>query len=153
VAGADQDVHVAAFGVLTARHRPEHPHIVKNCPCRLSFKPSDEIQRHLVNAQPLVAEQDLVGWRQALDIQGAFGSYWVMRNVLEEITRRAVHLSRQQRLALARFLIEMDDPGDEGTAAAWDLEIRERVRAVEDGRAVGIPYDEVLARIDRRLAP
>jgi hypothetical protein len=77
-----------------------------------------------------------------------------MSKALEEIRRDAVQLPRHERLALARFLIELDDPSrDEAIDAAGDVEIRERVRAVEEGRIVGIPYDEVLARIDRRLAP
>ena len=68
-----------------------------------------------------------------------------MSKALEEITRDAVQLPRHQRLALARFLIELDDPSrDDAIDAAWDAEIRERVRAVEEGRTVGIPHDEVL---------
>jgi hypothetical protein len=77
-----------------------------------------------------------------------------MSTALENVTREAVHLPRHQRLALARFLIEMDDPSaEEDVDRAWDAEIRERVRAVEEGRTKGIPYDEVLALVDRRLAP
>jgi putative addiction module component (TIGR02574 family) len=35
--------------------------------------------------------------------------------------------------------------------AAWDAEIQARVRAVKEGRVEGIPYEQVLARVDRRL--
>ncbi len=77
-----------------------------------------------------------------------------MSSTLEQITRDAVQLPRHQRLALARFLIELDDPaGDPDIEEAWDKEIRERVQAVEQGEVEGIPYDEVRARIDQRLAP
>jgi hypothetical protein len=77
-----------------------------------------------------------------------------MRKGLEDITREAVQLPRHQWLALARFLIELDERSeDDGVDAAWDTEIRERVLAVEEGRTVGVPHEEVLARIDRRLAP
>jgi putative addiction module component (TIGR02574 family) len=77
-----------------------------------------------------------------------------MSKALEAITRQAVDLPRHQRLALARFLIEMDDPADdEEVQQAWDAEISERVRAVQEGRTEGIPYEEVLARVDRRLGP
>ncbi len=76
-----------------------------------------------------------------------------MSTALEKVTREAVHLPRHQRLALARFLIEMDAPAaEEDVDRLWDAEICERVRAVEEGRTKGIPYDEVLARVDRRLA-
>ena len=72
---------------------------------------------------------------------------------LEDVTREAIALARHQRVSLARFLIELDDPGwDADVEAAWDAEIQARVRAVKAGRAEGIPYEEVLARIDRRLA-
>ncbi|MBE7502691.1 MAG: addiction module protein [Verrucomicrobiales bacterium] len=77
-----------------------------------------------------------------------------MSTALEKVTREAVDLPRHQRLALARFLIEMDDPAaDEDVQQAWDEEISERVRAVQEGRTAGIPYEQVLARVDRRLGP
>jgi putative addiction module component (TIGR02574 family) len=72
---------------------------------------------------------------------------------LEDVTREAIDLPRHQRLALARLLIELDEPGsDVDVEAAWETEIRARVRAVKEGRVEGVPYDQVLARVDRRLA-
>jgi putative addiction module component (TIGR02574 family) len=72
---------------------------------------------------------------------------------LEDVAREAIELPRHQRLSLARLLIELDDPGSEADVeAAWDAEIQARVRAVKEGRVEGIPYEEVLARVDRRLA-
>lgn len=77
-----------------------------------------------------------------------------MSKALEEVSREAIQLPRQQRLALARFLIELDESiVEEGVEAAWEAEIEERVRAVDEGRAQAIPYDQVLSRIDRRRAP
>ncbi len=77
-----------------------------------------------------------------------------MSKALEEITREAIQLPRHQRLTLARLLIELEDPGeDTDVECAWDEEIRARVRAVEEGRVEGIPYEQVLARVDQRLAP
>lgn len=35
--------------------------------------------------------------------------------------------------------------------AAWDEEIRARLKAVEEGKVNGIPYEQVLGRVDRRL--
>lgn len=75
-----------------------------------------------------------------------------MSMALEEVTREAIQLPRHHRLALARILIELDDPGtDADVEAEWDAEIQARVRAVEEGRVEGIPYEQVLARIDQRL--
>jgi putative addiction module component (TIGR02574 family) len=72
---------------------------------------------------------------------------------LEVVAREAIALPRHQRLSLARLLIEFDDPGSEtDVEVAWDAEIQARLRAVKEGRVQGIPYDEALARIDRRLA-
>ncbi|MFM7100482.1 MAG: addiction module protein [Verrucomicrobiota bacterium] len=75
-------------------------------------------------------------------------------SALEKVTKEAVALPLHQRLALARFLIGMDDPvGDEDVQQAWDAEISGRVRAVRQGRTEGIPYRQVLARLGRRLRP
>jgi putative addiction module component (TIGR02574 family) len=76
-----------------------------------------------------------------------------MSMVLEDVAREAMGLPRHQRLALARLLIELDDPGsDADVEAAWEAEIQARLRAVKEGRVQGIPYEEVLARVGRRLA-
>ena len=75
-----------------------------------------------------------------------------MSMALEDVTREAIELPPHQRLALARLLIELDDPcSDTDVEAVWEAEIQARVRAVNEGRAEGIPYDQVLSRISRRL--
>jgi putative addiction module component (TIGR02574 family) len=72
---------------------------------------------------------------------------------LEDLAREAIGLPRHQRLSLARMLIELDDPGsDADIDAAWETEIQARIKAVKEGRIEGIPYEEVLARVDRRFA-
>jgi hypothetical protein len=77
-----------------------------------------------------------------------------MNKAMEEVARDATQLPRHQRLALARFLLEMDAPATPtGIEAEWDAEIRERIRSVEEGRSEALPYAEVLARVDRRLGP
>ena len=75
-----------------------------------------------------------------------------MSMALEDVTREAIGLPRHQRLSLARLLIELDEPGpDADVEAAWEAEIAARLRAVREGRVEGIPYEQVLARVDRRL--
>jgi putative addiction module component (TIGR02574 family) len=72
---------------------------------------------------------------------------------LEDVAREAIGLPRHQRMSLVRLLIELDDPGsDADVEAIWEAEIEDRVRAVKEGRVEGIPYEEVLARVDRSLA-
>jgi len=72
---------------------------------------------------------------------------------MEDVTREAIGLPRDQRLSLARLLIELDEPGpDADVEAAWEAEIAARLLAVREGRVEGISYEQVLARVDRRLA-
>lgn len=73
---------------------------------------------------------------------------------MEDVVRDATQLPRQQRLALARFLLELDiSTSPEGAEAQWEAEIRDRVQTVESGQARALPYADVLARIDRRFGP
>lgn len=63
---------------------------------------------------------------------------------VEEITKEVVELPRHQRLALVRLLLDLDQPGtSEEIEQAWDEEIRARVKAVDEGRANGIPYEQI----------
>ena len=67
-----------------------------------------------------------------------------MATPIEKITQEVVELSRRERLTLMRLLLDLDQPskGDE-IEKAWDQEIRARVKAVDQGRASGIRYDEI----------
>ena len=63
---------------------------------------------------------------------------------IEEITKEIVELPHHQRLALIRLLLDLDQPGtSDEIERAWDEEIRARVKAVDEGRAVGIPYEDI----------
>lgn len=67
-----------------------------------------------------------------------------MPKALTEITKEAIQLPRQQRLVLAGLLLELEDGGADPKAdEAWEQEIQARIKAVDDGTAVGIPYEEV----------
>jgi hypothetical protein len=77
-----------------------------------------------------------------------------MPKALDELAREVLQLPRQQRLALAGFLLELEDASEDPNAdAAWEEEIRARIEAVENGTAVAIPYEEVVREAQRRLAP
>jgi len=77
-----------------------------------------------------------------------------MPKALEEVTKEAMDLPPQQRLALASFLLESADAAlDPDAEAAWDSEIRDRIRAVDEGRVTGIAYEDVMREAERRLAP
>lgn len=63
---------------------------------------------------------------------------------IQEITKEVVELPRHQRLALVRLLLDLDQPGpSDEIEHVWDEEIRARVKAVDEGRANGIPYEQI----------
>ena len=73
---------------------------------------------------------------------------------LEEVTKEAMDLPLRQRLALAEFLLESADAAaDPEAEAAWDSEIRDRIRAIDEGRVTDIAYEDVMRVAERRLAP
>ncbi len=73
---------------------------------------------------------------------------------MEEITTKAMGLPLQQRLALAGVLLaSAQTPPDPEAEAAWDSEIRDRIRAIDEGRVHGVAYEDVMRDVERRLAP
>ena len=99
-------------------------------------------------------ELDATGGYQGLDVRGHSATFLGMNRVMEDVARNATQLPRQQRLPLARFLLELDAaPSTEAVDNDWDTEIRDRVQAVQTGQAKALPYAEVLARIDQRFGP
>ena len=76
-----------------------------------------------------------------------------MSNSVESIASEAMQLPEDQRLVLAhRILASVEPVGDPGIDAAWDMEIRERIRRYDAGQAASIPVSEVFAALDRKLA-
>lgn len=76
-----------------------------------------------------------------------------MSAALEEITEKAFRLSRQERLALANRLLSDDEENvSPEIEAAWENEIVARIQAIDDGTAVGIPYEEVVRAAHSRRA-
>jgi putative addiction module component (TIGR02574 family) len=67
-----------------------------------------------------------------------------MATSIEKITQEVVELSRRERQTLMRILLDLDQPpkGEE-VEKAWDQEIRARVKAVDEGRVLGIQYDQI----------
>jgi putative addiction module component (TIGR02574 family) len=76
-----------------------------------------------------------------------------MPTTLEKVAHDAIELSRHDRLALARILLDLDAPSaGEDVDAAWDAEIRARLAAYDEGRVQAEPFEEVRARMQRRFA-
>lgn len=64
-----------------------------------------------------------------------------------------MRLSRKERLALANRLLNDDEDSDASEIeAAWEEEILARIQAIDDGTAVGIPYEEVIRAARNRRA-
>ena len=62
-----------------------------------------------------------------------------MPTALEQVTKEAMDLSSREKLALAEFLIESAEAAaDPEAEAAWDSEIRDRIRAIDEGRVTGV---------------
>ena len=54
---------------------------------------------------------------------------------------------------MAEFLLELEEsPADPQVAAEWEQEIQERIRAIEEGSARGVPYEQVMREAQDRLA-
>lgn len=77
-----------------------------------------------------------------------------MAATLEEITKTALQLPMKQRIALAGFLLETEDiSSDPEVDAAWEHEILERIKAVDSGSVIGVSYQSVMLKAEKRLAP
>ena len=77
-----------------------------------------------------------------------------MPATLEQVTKEAMDLPPRQKLALAEFLLESAEAAaDPEAEAAWDSEIRDRIRAIDEGRVAGVSYDDVMRSAEARLVP
>ncbi len=75
-----------------------------------------------------------------------------MPTALEKVTKDVMDLPPRQKLALAEFLMESADVGaDPEAEAAWDSEIRDRIRAIDAGRVTGVFYEDVMHAAEQRL--
>ncbi len=70
---------------------------------------------------------------------------------IEALTQEAAKLPKEQRLALARALLDLEPAGHVGEAEqSWDEEIRARIKAVDEGRVTGIAYADLKREMDGR---
>ena len=75
-----------------------------------------------------------------------------MSNILQEITVQAVQLPRHQRMALAGFLLELDDSEGTGVEQAWDEEIKSRIEAYDAGLLQADDYADIKKQMQQRFA-
>ena len=66
-----------------------------------------------------------------------------MPTTLETITQEVLDLPNSQRLALARIILDLDGgPPDADVEAAWDEEIRARLKAYDEGKLETVSWEE-----------
>ena len=77
-----------------------------------------------------------------------------MPTALEQVTKDAMDLPPRQKLAFAEFLLESAEIATDPEAeAAWDTEIRDRIRSIDERRVSGVVYEEVMRAAESRLVP
>lgn len=75
-----------------------------------------------------------------------------MHQNIEKLTGELIRLPKRDRLEIVRFLLFLDNRSDSDDAdSLWEKEIADRVRAVEEGTAVGIDYDRAMQKIEKRF--
>jgi len=75
-----------------------------------------------------------------------------MSAALEEIAEKALQLSPQDKLALANRLLSDQLSDASEVEAAWDDEILARIEAIDNGTAIGVPFEEVIDAARTRRA-
>jgi putative addiction module component (TIGR02574 family) len=76
-----------------------------------------------------------------------------MSAALDTLSQDALALPADQRLALARRLLDSIEPEPEqGAEAAWEAEIAKRMARFDAGESEPVPAGEVFARL-REIAP
>ncbi len=78
-----------------------------------------------------------------------------MSRSLAELAREASALPPQERLTLARILLQASDSAVpeplSDLDAAWEDEIGRRMGTIDSGRAEGKAWDEVLSDLNKRF--
>ena len=70
----------------------------------------------------------------------------------ENIASEALLLPEDQRFTLAHRILSSVEPETEARVeAAWDIEIRERIRRYDAGLTMGLSGREVFAELDKKL--
>jgi len=76
-----------------------------------------------------------------------------MATLLDDLVEQSRRLPANERIALGLLLLDEESTDRDAKAgAAWEVEIQSRIRAVDAGRARGIPLAQALDEVDRRLA-
>jgi hypothetical protein len=77
-----------------------------------------------------------------------------MQRNIKTLTTELIELPKKERLEIVRFLLFPDTPSldSDGIESVWEKEISDRVRAVDEGTAIGIDYDTAMKKLEKRFA-
>ena len=71
-----------------------------------------------------------------------------MKENIADILKQALRLPPEARAALAGSLLDsLDEPLDLDAESAWEAEIAARIREIDKGKVILIPWAEARARI------
>jgi putative addiction module component (TIGR02574 family) len=71
-----------------------------------------------------------------------------MKENITDILKQALRLSPEARAALAGSLLDsLDEPLDRDAESAWEAEVASRVRQIDEGKVILIPWAEARARM------
>jgi putative addiction module component (TIGR02574 family) len=62
---------------------------------------------------------------------------------VSDLLKRALSLPADERAALANTLLDSLDQGDESAEEAWDKEVARRIRDLDAGRTLTVPWEEL----------
>lgn len=62
---------------------------------------------------------------------------------VSNLLKMALSLPADERAALANTLLDSLEPADESVQAAWDQEVARRIKNLDEGKAVTVPWEEL----------
>jgi len=76
-----------------------------------------------------------------------------MKRNIEDLATELIRLPKRERLEIVRFLLFLDNRSldSDDIDSAWEKEITDRVRAVDEGTAIGMDYDKAMQKIEKRF--
>jgi len=70
---------------------------------------------------------------------------------VQQLAQQLVTLQKRERIEIVRFLLFLDDnTSSTDIESEWNNEIMDRVRAVDEGTAIGLDYQKVMEDIEKK---
>ena len=76
-----------------------------------------------------------------------------MKQNIKDLTQELIRLPKRERLEIVRFLLFLDNRSQDfdDIDSAWEQEITDRIRAVDNGTAIGMDYDQAMRTIEKHF--